>query len=87
MSPITKIIELLTPRELKKGAYILFLVTIMALLETLGIASIMPFLAVLGDPSLIQNNWIIIKLFMFSSYLFVNTEDQFLLFLGLCSFS
>ena len=43
MSVFKKILLLMTPVERKQGLFILFLVTIMAMLETLGIASLMPF--------------------------------------------
>ena len=47
METLKKIIALITEVERRKGLVILFLVIIMALLETLSVASIMPFLAVL----------------------------------------
>ena len=68
----------MTPNERRKGIFILFLVTIMAMLETLGIASLMPFLAVLSDPSLLQNNLILSKAYQFSLELFIKDEDEFL---------
>jgi ABC-type bacteriocin/lantibiotic exporter with double-glycine peptidase domain len=56
---------------------------IVAFLETIGVASIMPFLAVLGTPDIVNANvWleIIYKKFHFSNSL------SFLFFLGLLSF-
>ena len=58
----------------------------MAMLETLGIASLMPFLAVLSDPSLIQDNLLLSKGFQISSIFLITNEDQFLLLLGIISF-
>tara|TARA_B100000989_G_C19530584_1_gene469522 strand:- start:3769 stop:5490 length:1722 start_codon:yes stop_codon:yes gene_type:complete len=58
----------------------------MAMLETLGIASLMPFLAVLSDPGLIQNNSILSMGYQLSSSFLIKNEDQFLLLLGIISF-
>ena len=86
MSVFKKILLLMTSSERKRSLFILFLVTIMALLETLGIASLMPFLAVLSDPTLIQENSLLFKGFQISSIFFIRNEDQFLLLLGIISF-
>ena len=51
-----KILDLLTPRERRTGLLVLGLVLAMALVETAGVASVMPFLAVLGDPGVIRTN-------------------------------
>ena len=87
MITLKKILLLMTPNERRKGIFILFLVTIMAMLETLGIASLMPFLAVLSDPSLLQNNLILSKAYQFSLELFIKDEDEFLFLLGIFSFT
>ena len=86
MSILKKILLLMTSMERKRGLFILFLVTIMAMLETLGIASLMPFLAVLSDPGLIQNNSILSMGYQLSLSFFIKNEDQFLLLLGIISF-
>ncbi len=86
MSILKKIVLLMTSMERKRGLFILFLVTIMAMLETLGIASLMPFLAVLSDPGLIQNNSILSMGYQLSSSFLIKNEDQFLLLLGIISF-
>lgn len=86
MNIFKKILLLMTPSERKRSLFILFLVTIMAMLETLGIASLMPFLAVLSDPSLIQDNSILYKGYQMSSSFLIKNEDQFLLLLGIISF-
>ena len=86
MSVFRKILLLMNSKERRRSLFILFLVTIMAMLETLGIASLMPFLAVLSDPSLIQDNLLLSKGFQISSIFFITNEDQFLLLLGIISF-
>ncbi|MET4579156.1 ABC transporter ATP-binding protein [Ottowia thiooxydans] len=51
-----KIWELLTPAEQRKAIWILLLISAMALLQTAGVLSIAPFLAVLARPGIIQEN-------------------------------
>ena len=51
---VGKILQLLTPRERKTGSVVLGMMLILAFLETAGVASVMPFLAVLGEPELIE---------------------------------
>ena len=51
-----KILFLLTPKEKRRGALVLGMVVIMAGLEVAGVASVMPFLTVLGDPEMVQTN-------------------------------
>ena len=86
MNTIRKILLLMTKAERHRGQFILFLLTIMALLETLGVASVMPFLVVLSDPGLIEENAILSRLYNFSLSHLINSEDQFLFLLGVCSF-
>jgi ABC-type multidrug transport system fused ATPase/permease subunit len=72
--------DLLDKRE-RRHAFLIFLLTFMvALLEVVGVASIMPFMAVLANQDLIRTNRVL-------SYLYgtLNFESQwsFLIFLGL----
>ena len=54
-----KLWRLFTPSERRKGLGVLALVVAMAVLETVGVVSIMPFLSVLGRPEIIQeNSWL-----------------------------
>ena len=50
---IKKFLYLLTAKERKQALLLLIMVIIMALLDTIGVASIMPFVAVLNNPTLI----------------------------------
>lgn len=63
MSPIKKIIDLLTLNEKKKGIFLFFLVLIMALLDAIGVASIVPFIAVLANPEIIESNAILFRIY------------------------
>jgi len=53
---VRKILTLLTPSERRRGSLVLLLMLLLAILETAGVASIMPFLAVLGNPEMVQTN-------------------------------
>lgn len=86
MTTLTKTIALLTSRERKHGLLVLLLVMGMALLETVGVASVMPFLAVLGNPEMLDTNPILSKLFTFSKSIGIRTPDDFLITLGFGAF-
>ena len=58
----------------------------MALFETVGVASIMPFLAVIGNPDLIHSNIILSTLFSITNKFGIHTPKQFLIILGIGSF-
>ena len=53
---LRKILAILTPRERRQGVLVLVMMTILAVIEMAGVASIMPFLAVLGNPSVVEQN-------------------------------
>lgn len=56
MNVLRKLFALLTPRE-RRYLYVLFVaVLVMAGLQVISVASIMPFLSVASDPSLVQEN-------------------------------
>lgn len=78
-SAIRKLIDLLSDREKVQMYILLAALTAMALIEVAGIASILPFMAVVGNPDVIQSNrWLMIvyTFFEFSS------QQNFLFFLG-----
>ena len=54
----------------------------MSLLDMLGVASIMPFMAVLGNPELIETNNILNSAFQISMIMGVETKNDFLFTLG-----
>lgn len=78
-----KTIALLTPHEKYRGMLVLVLVVFMALLETAGVASILPFLAVLGNPEVVETNPILSFLY---SQLEFQTINGFLMALGCAAF-
>ena len=87
MSTLKKAIALLTPHERKRGLLVLVLVMGMALLETAGVASVMPFLAVLGNPEMLHTNPILNRLYTYAQSLGIGTPDDFFVALGISAFT
>ena len=56
MKTFKKIFDLLSPRERRQVFYLLIMILIMALLDVIGVASIMPFIAVLTNPDIVEKN-------------------------------
>ena len=67
MQTIKKFLFLLSPHERKSAYWLLSMIIIMALLDMVGVASILPFMAVLTNPSLIETNFILSKMFEISN--------------------
>ena len=80
---IKKILELLDKNEKRKAVLLSFLVLIMATMEMLGVASILPFIAVLSNPSIVESNSLLSLLYNQSRYFGVENLNQFLFFLGI----
>lgn len=80
-----KILDLFTWHEKKKLFFLLILILIMALLDALGVASILPFVAVLANPKLIETNAMLVYLYQESGIWGVTTTKQFLFVLGVGS--
>lgn len=87
MYTLKKLFAILTPRERKRGLFLLALVIGMALLEAAGVASILPFLAVLGNPGFLNHNSVLHTLYSYAQFLGVKTPDSFLVVLGLGAFA
>jgi ABC-type bacteriocin/lantibiotic exporter with double-glycine peptidase domain len=86
MKTLFKTIKLLTVYERRHGLSVLILASGMALFETAGVASIMPFLAVLGSPDMVRTNSILKASFEWSKFLGVKTQADFIIFLGFGAF-
>jgi ABC-type multidrug transport system fused ATPase/permease subunit len=76
-------IDLLTPAERRRAMVLLLLVIAMAMLDVIGMASVMPFLAVMANPEMITNYAALNQLYTRMAF---TSTDQFLYFLGLASF-
>ena len=82
MKTFEKLIFLLSPSERKSASILLIMITIMALLETVGVASILPFIAVLTNPNIIETNFILQSMYKASNIMGVENKEQFLFALG-----
>lgn len=83
-STYRKALELLTPREKRRGVLVLVIVTIMAVLEMAGVASVMPFLSVLGNPEAVESNEVLAWLYAALGF---ESRQNFLIFLGAGAFA
>ncbi len=79
---LKKIWTIFTPLERRKSMWMLLLVILMAMAETLSVLSIMPFLSVLARPAIIHDNTLLNA--AFEQFNFQGTRD-FILALGLAS--
>ena len=87
MKTFKKLFILLNHHERKSAGLLVIMISIMALLDMIGVASILPFVAVLTNPSLIETNLILNTMFQISSVFGVNTNQQFLFALGVLVFA
>lgn len=86
MINIKKLLYLLTPYERTRAFLLLIMMTMMALLDMLGVASILPFTAVLANPTLIETNYILKSMFQTFRIFGVENNQQFLFMLGVFVF-
>jgi len=73
------LLDLLLPAERISAFFLTTWVLVVALVDVIGIASIMPFIAVLSNPGLVQNNEYLAGLYEFSGY---QSSYDFLFLLG-----
>lgn len=82
LTSIKQLWRILTPLDKRKLLLVLGLAMIMALIEAAGVMSIMPFLAVLSNPKIVESSAILTRLYaLFSS----NSPEQFIMHLGILS--
>ena len=84
MQYFLKIIFLLNPKEKKRLFLLLFSSVIMAILDIVGISSIMPFFAVLANPTIINTNKILNKTYNYFNF---SSNNEFLLFAAIFAFT
>lgn len=73
---------MLTPPERKRAGLLMSMILVMAFLDMLGVASILPFMAVLANPDLVQANAVLRTAFTTSRHIGIYTIEQFLFALG-----
>lgn len=79
MNTLKQLFSLFSPRERTQIYWLLFAILVMALVEMAGIASIMPFMAMLGDPGLIHRHGALA--FLYGKFGF-SSDTTFLYFVG-----
>ena len=84
LETIRKALSLLSAQERIRGALLFILVLIMAAIETAGVASVMPFLAVLANPGLVETNQTLLLIYQFFDF---QSVDAFLMALGFSAFA
>ena len=81
-----KLLFLLNSQERKRAGLLLVMTIITALLEMIGVASILPFMAVLTNTNLIESNIILRTAFDYLGNFGVENSQQFLFVLGVTVF-
>src|SRR5688572_6849286 len=78
-----KLLDLLTPAERRRGYLLVGLIVLEGLVQMIGIASILPFLAVLANPEVIETT---ARLNALYTGLGFESPHRFLVFLGVAIF-
>ncbi len=86
MITLKKFLFLLTSQERNHVGLLLIMMLLVALLEMIGVASILPFMSVLTNPDLIQTNSILNFMFKTSKQYGIENNEQFLFVLGIIVF-
>lgn len=86
MQTFKKLLYLISANDRKRAGLLFLMILVVAILDMLGVASILPFIAVLTNPNLVDTNIILSTMFK-SLYIFgVKNNEQFIFFLGLTVF-
>tara|TARA_B100001093_G_scaffold518059_1_gene601618 strand:- start:485 stop:2290 length:1806 start_codon:yes stop_codon:yes gene_type:complete len=83
MQTIKKLLHLLSYKERKRASLLLIMILLMAFIDMLGIASILPFIAILTSPEIIDSNTFLNKVYKASNIVGVNTKHEFLVATGI----
>jgi ABC-type multidrug transport system fused ATPase/permease subunit len=83
---LKKFLALLTSSERNRAGVLMAMILVMAFLDMLGVASILPFMGVLADPELVQTNSLLNTAFNSSRHIGINTAEDFLIALGVLVF-
>ncbi len=86
MKKVSKILDLLTFSEKKDLLILLILIFFMALIDMVGVASILPFIGILSNPEIITSNSFLNYFYTSSKSLGVNDEGDFLFLIGILVF-
>jgi len=77
----SNLFNLLSPYQRKRFYILQILVILMTIVEIIGVASIIPFMALVGDMTQLQQDTFFAKFYEMSG---INSESQFVFILGIC---
>lgn len=83
MQTFKKLFYFLKPHERKQGILLFMMITFVALLDMIGVASIMPFVAVLSNPDIVETNLILNTMYQALKNFGVENIQSFIFVLGL----
>lgn len=83
---LSTFLKLLSSRELKRAISLIILLVLVAILDAAGVASIMPFIALLVNPSLIETNSLLAHGFTLAQNFGVDSKIGYLALLGFLVF-
>jgi len=83
MSNIKKLFKILSDHEQKRAFFVTLFILVSGLLDVLGIASIIPLVALLTNPDIIESNLLFNKVYKFFNF---NNAQLFLFYAGLSYF-
>ena len=86
MKNIKKIYDILDIKEKKKTIKLFSLILFTAILDSLGIVSVFPFVSLLLNPDLIETNFFFKFLFLKANYISIADYKSFLFFFGILVF-
>ena len=86
MQTIKKFLYFLTTQERKSASLLLVMILFMALIDMVGVASILPFMAVLSNPDIIHSNVWLKEIFQFFKTFGIKNDQEFLFALGVMIF-
>ncbi len=83
---IAKLFSLLSIPERNRARLLLLMILVMAFIDMLGVASILPFMAVLANPDLVKTNFMLSYAYSEVRRIGINSIEDFLFLLGLVVF-
>jgi ABC-type multidrug transport system fused ATPase/permease subunit len=82
MKEVKKLFDLLDLKERKRAIILLFMILIMALLDMIGVASILPFVTMLSNPNFLETNNLLLSLFQAAGKIGITSKNHFLLIIS-----
>jgi ABC-type multidrug transport system fused ATPase/permease subunit len=83
MDSVNKIYSVLTNKEKKNAILLIFLFLISAIVDSLGVVSIIPLIALVSRPDLIESNNFLNQIYIFSN---LNNSQEFLFYIAIIFF-